>query len=167
MERTDLVFTGDISMQAFLQSPQGEGSDLIELMGYGVPVSRLDIAMDLGSGYALYLKIFNDISVDLSDLINDQYNIYAPEELEDKQYYMLAELWQEGENPTYYSNLGDNLPPGTNINALTLQSGDDLQVHGRLRDVVLYNNTDPERSLLLNGTFVSALELNGEITIIK
>jgi len=168
MERTDLVFEGDVNMQAFLQSPQSEdGNDLIQLAKYGVPANRLDIAMDLGSGYTFHLMVINETASGLDDIINEAYNIYQVEEMEDKQQYLLAELRYGSESATYVANLGDHMPPLTNINALKIDCSDAVQVYGRLKDVVLYKNTDPEKSIVLNGTFVTALNFGGDLIVIK
>ncbi|MCP4122698.1 MAG: hypothetical protein GY751_13170 [Bacteroidetes bacterium] len=168
MERIDLVFEGDVNMQAFLQSPQGDnGNDLIQLAEYGVPANRLDIAMDLGSGYTFHLMLINETASGLDELINDAYNIYQAEEMEDKQQYLLAELRYGSESAKYVANLGAHMPPLTNINALEIDCNDAVQLHGRLKDVVLYKNTEPDKSIILNGTFAAALNFGGDLIVIK
>ena len=167
MERTDLIIEGDLNMQAFIQNPQDEGFDLIELSAYGVPASRLDILMDLGSGYTLILRVYNDMAQSIEKLVNHSYSIYPPEDIEDKLQYLTAELHYGSEAYSYVSNLGANLPPGINVDALKVSMSDDILINGQLRDVVLYKNTDPDKSITVSGTFIVVLDIDSNHAKVK
>ena len=68
---------------------------------------------------------------------------------------------------SYVSNLGANLPPGINVDALKVSMMDDILINGQLRDVVLYKNTDPDKSITVSGTFIAVLDIDSNHAKVK
>lgn len=156
MERTDIQVSGGLELQAFNQSPPDAVNELIRLAPFGDPANRLDVEIRLSDTYVLILHAFDANSPGTDVLANRAYNLYPPEEMEDKTFYVTAEIRQKGgETSAYLAPLGSNLPAGAMLNALELTlAGDVLQ--GRIRDLPLYLNTNASNAVTVNGTFTAA-----------
>lgn len=156
MERTDIQVSGSLDLQAFAQSPPDAAAELVRLVSFGDPANRLDVEIRLSDIHVLILHVFDAGSPGTEVLANRAYNVYPPEEMEDKTFYVTAEIRQKGgETSTYLTQMGSNLPPGAVLNAVEFSlSGSTLQ--GRIRDLPLYLNTNTSNTVTVNGTFTAA-----------
>jgi len=158
LERTDLTISGDITKNDFQQVPENVPSpDLITYGFYESPAARFDIVIHMETGELLNIRMYNDYDLDPWNKVDVDYAIYPTQDLEDKWKYVTANYLIGNESPSYSSNIGNQIPAGISIDVFRITYYDGIEIRGRIREMTLYKNTNPSKSIEINGTFVGAV----------
>ena len=106
---------------------------------------------DLGGTYDGYVVKMNASGSDID------YGTYPSQDLEDKWKYVSAVYITGAETPSYSTNLGVNYPPGVTLDVFRITAYDGIEMQCRIRDMTLFKNVDPSKSIELDGTFTGAV----------
>lgn len=154
IEKIDLQLEGDLSRTINLEFPEVAGqSDLVRFESQ----TGFNIIMDLGDGWQMTIRVLDSENPAAWPQVDMPYNVYPPADLEDKIRYVSAELRRGEDNPAYSSHLGQALPRGFALDAFRITDNDGVTVKARIRDLVLFKNTDTENAVTVNGTFAGAV----------
>ena len=159
IERTDISIQGDMQLESFQQNTNGEaGTDLVSFVYYGIPSDRFDYIVQISSDLKLIIKIYDGINQNPWVQVGQPYNIYPGQDLEDKLQYAKVEIRTSSNEPRYTSNDGNVLPQGALLDVFQVVQNDGAYIQCRIRDMELFHQVHPERSITINGTFIGALD---------
>lgn len=158
-ERTDIVITGDLSLSEFnISHGNDKDNDLVRFNYYGETAPQIDFVIQLPSGYTLALQVIDAENGHPWMQVDHPYTVYPQEVLEDKLRYVIAEVRTGDDQPAYATNLDENIPSGISIDAFRITDNDGIRIQARIRDLKLFKNVDPDKTIVINGTFIGALD---------
>jgi len=153
-ERTDLVISGDLELEDFNSASANSQNDLVSFNYYGNPSANFDFVVHLENGYTLTIMMHDASRMNPWQQVGQPYNIYPGQDLDDKLYYTNITL-KNGDGITKYStNEDDNIPSGYLLDVFKVIKNDGNQIQCRVRDMILYCQNNPQKTIHINGTFV-------------
>ena len=158
-ERTDIIIRGDLSISdnQIYQVVEGEEGP-VGYNFYGNPSSDFDFIIDLSDGYKLIIRMYDAESLSPWDDVDIPYNIYPHQELSDRLKYVTADLQLGNDAFAYSSSFGEAYPRNITLDVFKITSYDGQSIKSRIRDLVLYKNTDGSQLITINGTFTLVME---------
>lgn len=157
-ERIDLHLEGDLNQAINLELPEdAPDKDLVRLYAQGNPATGFDMVLDLGDDWKMTIRVQDSENLNPWLQVNMPYHIYPTADLEDKRRYVSAEIRRGDDNAAYSTHLGHTLPQGFSLDAFRITDNDGLAIRARIRDLVLYKNTDAQSTVTVNGTLTGAV----------
>ena len=160
LERVDMQIEGDINMDIFQTSLESENQvDLVQYDYLGGFTNSINFEIELEHGYLLKINLVNDHAIDLYRHVGLPYNLYAAQELDDKDMYVIMSVAKSNgfETPDFTSLVVGN--HGVSINAFTIVDCNYFtkEMLCRIENVILRNPFNLDNSITLNGTFRGAV----------
>ncbi|MEZ5008533.1 MAG: hypothetical protein R2728_11350 [Chitinophagales bacterium] len=157
-EFTNLKVEGDLDFIDIQTSEQSDASKDLVYYNYQASYTKtLTFNINLENGHIFSIKILHE-NLDKVWETPTNYPIYPASDTSSHWKYCVAQYQISAESPSYFTHLGSTFPKGTDIDAFEIESYDDQNkiIRCRVRDMVLYKNTNASESLTINGTFVGA-----------
>lgn len=157
IERLDLAVSGDFEFREQTENAQGDKS--VDLVSFNIPANPgtvFSISMQLSNGHVIRLQVVDAYYGNPWEQVGMFYGTYPTQDLEDKWSYVTAHYFTGAETAAYSSNLGTNLPPTADPDVLEITESSLTEFRCRIRNLVLYNNIDPSKTLYVSGTFKGA-----------
>ena len=162
VERIDIKITNDVDEYYYLDNIQGsDKQDLVRYNFYGTPSDRIDYIVQLDEYKTLIIRLHNRMNMNPWQYAGESYGTFAPQDLDDKFKYVTIELKSgvHSESSSFLSNVGENLPQGGILDVFRIEKYDteNMEMLCRLNHVVLYEKSDPNNSIQIDGTFRGSL----------
>jgi hypothetical protein len=158
LERTDITISGNFEQHFFETSLESDASnDLITYNYYGDAAHKIDFKIKLGDQNDLIVSIYDEESPRPWEQVNKPFHMYPTQVLDDKLSYVTFEFLNPEGGVAYASN-DDNINlPGITLGVFFVTQFDGVEIQCRIRDLNLLNTSNPDESILVNGTFVGAV----------
>lgn len=161
VERIDIKITNALDEYYYLDNIQeNTNQDLVRYNFYGTPSDRIDYIIQLDNEKTLIIKLHNRINMNPWQYA-DSYGTFAPQDLDDKFKYVTMELKNgaSSESSAFISNAGQNIPQGGLLDVFRIEKYDteNMDMLCRINHAVLYQKSNPENSIKINGTFRGSL----------
>lgn len=154
VERIDIVLDGTEKEYIYLEQDNFQG--LSDLVQYDLTngTNQVDFKIKIDDQRTLIFKVFNDLTDELWAYVQD-YSTFPAQNLEDKTYYVKAELHGGGETAAFKSHIPGVYPQGITLNTFRVESYDPetQEVLCRIVGLPMLATSSSNEELVITGTF--------------
>ncbi|MEZ5008529.1 MAG: hypothetical protein R2728_11330 [Chitinophagales bacterium] len=161
VERIDIKITNALEEYYYLDNIQeNTNQDLVRYNFYGTPSDKIDYIIQLDNDKTLIIKLHNRINMNPWQYA-ESYGTFALQDLDDKFKYVTIEMnnGASSESSSFTSSIDENIPQGGFLDVFRIEKYDTekMEMLCRINNAVLYQKSNPENSISINGTFRGSL----------
>lgn len=158
IERTNLKFTGDIE---FFDVQTTSDFDLIQTSLNNNNSNDIRFTIQLENGHELSLRLYNKYATNVWETPTN-FPIYTTAEMPEHWKFSQASYKMADDAAGYETHLGNSAPTYMDINPVRITdfNEDKMEVKIQFENMTLFKNIDSNKTVTLNGTFVSKIAIN-------
>ena len=158
IEKTNFKFTGDIN---FFDVQEGGDFDLVKTTLNNGNTNDITFTIALSNGHELSLRLYNQYATNVWESISN-FPIYTTADMPEHWKFSVASYKLSSDAAGYETHLGNRAPTVMDISPVKITSynADTKEVKIQFEDMTLFKNIDTNKTVTLNGTFVSHIDIN-------